>query len=428
MKKKPLNNQEKKYIEDNCLLKTDKELSLELKRDVRTISTYRKFLGIEKTQGGKVAALDNITDLSTAKASGRFLLEKERKEFFKLQLKNTLFYDNLKIQFTKDEIDFYLEEWAALCIQFEDIVATEKRQIDELIKAEIMGNRILRNIKIAEDEIQNIEEEINQLRKDFDIQNNEEGQQRDLQLLSIIRVLNSQSEAMGNLYQKNVDSRNKLLNELNARRRDRIDHIKSKNSTVLGLIAAYREREHRESQGNYLELVKLAKENKLEKWRKSTTFPDGTKDCIILDEGSEVNTDQTEHLTKSVDIFDAFSKAKAKNILIIENDHTRQQFFADKFRNNILTFCDNSTKAIDALNTKDYDLICFDYDLNMNSKSEAVAIYILENNKSPNAKALLHTMNEDGAKKLSVLLSGEREFEVCPFETLMSIYKGKENA
>ena len=426
--KKPLTNQEKKYIEDNCLIKTDKEMGLLLNRDTRTISVFRKKVGVEKKQGGKVENLASFETLPIAKSSGRFLLEDERKDFFKLQLKNTLFYDNLKIQFTKTEIDFYLEEWGALCVQFEDIVATEKRQIDELIKAEILGNRILRNVKVAEDQILNIEDEIADLRKEFDIVNNEEGQQRDIQLISMIRILNSQSESMANLYQKNVDSRNKLLSELNARRRDRIDHLKTKNSTVLGLIAAYRDREHRETQGNYLELVRIAKEEKIKKWRGESLFPDGTKDSIILDDLSDLNVNKVKSGKKSVDIFNSFVADKAKSILIIENDHFRQQFFADRFSNNILTFCDDSSKAVDALNQKEYDLICFDYDLKLESKGDTAAFYLIENNKSPDCKVMIHSNNPEGSHKLSVALGGERELEICSFDTLYSLYKGKEDA
>ncbi len=167
MTKKPLSDKEKAYIEEYCLQKTDEELGEDLKRDPRTIKTYRTKIGVIKKQGGKIAKLTTNDAILSAKSSGRYLVESERKEFFQTQLTNSLFYENLKLQFTEDEIDFYLEEWGALCVQFEDIVATEKRQIDELIKAEIMGNRILRNVKIAEDEILMVQGEIDQLRKDY---------------------------------------------------------------------------------------------------------------------------------------------------------------------------------------------------------------------------------------------------------------------
>jgi hypothetical protein len=282
----PLKPEEFEYIRLNCLSKTDEELSNHLKRDLRTIVNARRKLGIRKAQRGKIEAIAPKTINGIAVPPSQKMTEDQRKQFFKTQLTNSLYYNNLKESFNKEEIDFYLEEWASLCVQFEDIVATEKRQIDELIKAEIMGNRILRNIKVAEDEIKNIVEEVERLRKLKDMESDEDAQERDSQLMTMIRMMSAQSNAMSNDYQKNVDGKNKLLNELNARRRDRVEQISKRGTTFIGLVEAMRDREMRETQGRHMELVRLAKQKKISEWREPTSFADGTKDCILMDENS----------------------------------------------------------------------------------------------------------------------------------------------
>jgi hypothetical protein len=284
-----LKPEELEYIRQNCLSKTDQEMADYLKRDIRTIATARKKLGIKKTKGGRVEIYDstNSTKNAVIPASQR-MTEDQRKEFFKTQLTNSLYYQNLKDQFTKEEIDFYLEEWSSLCVQFEDIVATEKRQIDELIKAEIMGNRILRNVKITEQQIALLIDEVDELRKAHDMEGDEEAQERDIQLMNMIRTFAAQSQVMSNDYQKNVGLKNSLLNELNARRRDRVDQITKRGTTFLGLVESLRDRDMRENQGRHMELVRMSKEKKRSEWRKPITFADSTQDCVLMDEHSVI--------------------------------------------------------------------------------------------------------------------------------------------
>jgi CheY-like chemotaxis protein len=424
--------EELEYIKDNCLIKTDKELANHLNKDIRTIKAWRKKLGIEKSGSGKVQKMNigqSMTGNSTDIIINKKLTEEQRKSFFQTQLRNSLFYSNLKEQFTSDEIEFYLEEWGALCVQFEDIVASEKRQIDELIKAEIMANRMLRNIKIAEDQIEATVKEIEELRKNSDISNNEVLQERDIQLMTMLRTMHGQSQGMANDYQKNVELRNKLLDELNARRKDRIDQIKKGNTTFLGLIQAFRDKETRESQGRHMELMRLAKQKKLSEWRKPTIFPDGSKDCVLMDPDSELpkkNIVMMEDMKSK--FIDEFSKEKGKNILVIDDENRRQQFFSEVFKENRIDFASNPDKAIDKVTSDYYHLICLDYDLGMNRKGTDFARFIIDNNLCENTKILIHSMNKDGSEKIKNLLITKRDIEKFPFEEIYKNFGDKSNA
>lgn len=284
-KNKPrLKDSEKEYIRANCLTKSDQEIADDLNRHVKTISYYRQKIGIKKRSSGTVDAGDvkKIVDPKTIVPS-LSMSEHERREFFKAQLSNSSFYKTLKSQFTQEEMDYYLEEWGSLAAQFSDVISTEKRQIDEFIKAEILGNRILRSIRLLEDEINQLAQEIEDFRKKNDVTTDEVAQQRDQTLVLLCQRVVSQVTSISSTYEKSVTLRNRILEELNARRKDRTEAIRNSGNTLMGLIESFRNQDVRETQGRHLELVKLAKNKKMEASRVPRKFLNGEVNSILLD-------------------------------------------------------------------------------------------------------------------------------------------------
>lgn len=414
-----LTDTEKAYITEHWMVKTDRIIASELKRNIKTISAYRKKCGFNKTYGGQIDKLSLMENTSNTYEASLNLAEESRKNFFKIQLKNSLFYKHLKDALTEGEIRFYLEEWSALCIQFEDIVGTEKRQIDELIKSEIMGNRILRNIKIAEDEIEIIQTEIEELRKIRDVENDEHAQERDMQLLMLVRQLHAQSQAMSSDYQKNVDMRNKLLSELNGRRKDRVDQIKKSGTTFMGLIENLHTREKREVEGRYIELMKLATDKKKQDWRTPITFPDGTKDCILMDEGSELPTRDIviiEHAAST--FFEYFRHSEHENIAILDTDEDNIKFFKIHFENSHIHLHDSNQSIIDSLKKNKYDLICINYRLSEYENADKFVRYIITKDLCKDSKFLIYPNEAEQTNRLGIMLNDERDFETCNIEDL----------
>lgn len=425
--------EELEYIRQNCLSMSDEAMGEYLKRDVRSIRSARRKMGITKTAGGKIenfnsnAIAENPNSIEL-KASQK-LTEVQRKEFFKTQLTNTMYYQKLKDQFTDDDMDYYLEEWGALCLQFEDIVATEKRQIDELIKVSIIGNRIMRNVKVAEGEIERLQEEIEEFRDTHkDIANTPEDQEYDNARMALLRTMMGQSQMMTNDYQKNIDSKTKLLGELNARRRDRVDQLMKRGTTFLGLISAFRDRQIREEHGRHMELVRMAKEKKKSEWRKPIKFEDGAMDCILMDEHSVLPKQDLVLLENMGSRFveKYIDKINAK-VLIVDNDDRRQQFFAHIFKDSNVDFSSNSTDAINKLNDNIYDLVCLDFDLGLGEKGIRIAEEIATKNLCINSDILIQSMNKNGSKELEEKLKDIRNIEVCGFEEIIKIHMDKQN-
>ena len=291
-----LNKSEIIYIAEHASVMTDQEIAVYLDRDIKTIGRHRRSLGIEKTASGMVIKKDLHTDQLINKAKKLHeLTDGEKKVWFENQLKNSRSYPLLRQQLTRDEIGFYVEEFSILCVQFEDVAITETRQIDELVKAEVLDHRILRNIKYTEDAIELLAKQIETFRKKHDM-TDEENQQRDDIMLNMVKQMAAQSNQMTSDHLRNVELRNKLLQDLSARRRDRVDEIDKSKNTFLGLVKAFEDEKVRESQGRHAELVRLAKDKKLDEWRGENIFPDGSRDSIILDDQAVLQQKSTKAL------------------------------------------------------------------------------------------------------------------------------------
>jgi len=438
-----LSKEEQDYIRDNCWTKTDVQLSQELNRSMLAVSRWRKKLGITKVQGGSIENYDANKKAGKPQeivlTASNKLTEPQRKAFFQAQLTNTMYYRKLKEQFTDDEMNFYLEEWGALCLQFEDIVATEKRQIDELIKVTIMGIRILRNVKITEEEIGHLQEEIEEFRGNHkDLENDPAAQTYDETRTMLLRNMMGQSTAMSNDYQKNIGMKNQLLGELNARRRDRVDSLIKRGTTFLGLVSAFRDKQAREEHGKHMELVKMAREKNKTEWRLPNKFEDGTQDCILMDEHSVLPQKDTVYLADMGSrLVEKYNKDKEqKRVLILDDDPKRQQFFAEVFNHHKLTFSSSVQKAMQEMAfrksmEKPYDLVCIDYDLGMSVKGLIFVENMIKDEWLKDSDFLVQSENKDGAKQLlETLKENDYRVEACPFYEILKVYmdqKNKEN-
>lgn len=419
-----LQPEELAYIRENSFTKTDEDIARDLSRNLKTVIAGRKKLGIVKKGAGSLRVVDLHAEHPIQ--VGSKLNEDQRKEFFKTQLANSVYYKLLKQQFTVAEIDFYLEEWASLCIQFEDVIATEKRQIDEFIKAEIMANRIAKNIKIAEDEIFKLQKEAERLYKKRDMPNDPEAQERDQVLQELSSMMSRSAGSMRSDYQANVKLRNDILEQLNARRADRVTELKKAGTTFLGLVSAFKDKTLREAHGRQMELVRLSKERKKNEFRRVEKFVDGSNDCVLIDDQSEIPQQDIVYLADmECQFLKQYEELEGKNILIIDDDIRRVQFFQDKFAKNKLFYSTNAEHAISQLETLGFDLICLDYDLGMGSKGLEIAQYIIL--KDIRAEVLVHSMNENGATLIKEALVMKGNIEIFPFEKMVDKSKEQNN-
>lgn len=166
---------------------------------------------------------DLTTDINVAKT--------ENKEDPEKKLKSLAIWEQIKRQFSSSEQKVFIEHWCGLINQFHgDVVHAEYLQITELIKLELLANRVLEGQQGCQHSIDNLERLIqSQMDKDED--------QRDHRLLegyesSII----ANREAIGSMrinYLNLVEKKEKALNGLKATRQQRYQAIENSKSSML---------------------------------------------------------------------------------------------------------------------------------------------------------------------------------------------------
>ena len=413
-----LSDFEKDKIKELMGSKSVSAIARHIGRDRRTVDKYIKKLKKNPPPKREVEPSNPLQKLSIKKKSHlRSFSEEERESFFKENLQNSQYYDNLKLQFTDRELNYYLEEWGALCVQFEDIVNTDRRQIDEYIKTGIIGNRILRNIRVSEDEIEELMKEAEVLGNVKEIEEDEDMQNRYDTLRHLILTFSSQVQSMVNDYGKNQDARTKLLESLNTRRKDRVNQIKKSGTSLFDLIQTLDEPEYRDDQGYYLEVMKLSKEHLKHEWRQPQLLPDGSKDCILIDEHSEEPQVQIiENTEGTVDtIKNLMVGGPRLNIIVV---HNRSKLFPKvlykAFAGHNVTYLetfDGFVKELEKRNTVHY--VFLGYHLNDNTDTRDVCRHVLEESIMEKTKFYITTDNQTLNEEVANVLIGYREFEMC---------------
>lgn len=270
-KRKPLTDDEKKIIQDKAGVYTDLEIGQMINRSRRTIAHYRKsVLGVEAA---------NVREKQVDPLS---MDDERRMKFFKKHLENDHFWDQIKDQLTEPEMDFYMSEWASLCIQFQDIVATERRQIHDLIMAEILDGRLLKSIKFVRDEIDELVAKVEVFRKTHNIDDDTDAAETEQAFTDLLAHAASESKAIGDQHEKLLKQKNNILEHLNGRRKDRISQIKEAKENIIGFIEGMKDKKIRESMARFAKAHKVATDRLEEKWKgEEFNFPDGKKDSIL---------------------------------------------------------------------------------------------------------------------------------------------------
>lgn len=247
-----------------------------------TVARYRKLHdGKGQTVRKNERKIENAIKLNTIAD----IPEEELVEFFKTEFANPYDYQILKKQFSKEEIFFYVQEWRSYRKQFDEIFSTEARQIDELIKAQIMSNRILVYINDLEAARLESLKMIEKIKSEGDayIQDEEE---RTTMIKEIGHNINMANGAVGMMrkeFNNFAQTKSKILEDLKAKRQQRTDLLDSKNFSFLDLVKSLQDQDVREVEGKRAALAKVAQRKAKKDMRKPIRFEDGEMDAMLLD-------------------------------------------------------------------------------------------------------------------------------------------------
>ncbi len=111
------------------------------------------------------------------------------------------------------------------------------------------------------------------------------------------------------------------------------------------------------------------------------------------------------------------------NILVLEDEIERHNWFNHIFFQDNITFCITSKKAIKCLKNEDYDMVFLDRDLgNTKDNGEKVALEIMKQKLCLRATIVIHTMNPQGQESMkSYLDKSHKEVYVIPYTQLVKM-------
>lgn len=255
----PWSVEEKNYIRDNAGSLTPEEIAVEINRNPEAVKRYMTKNGLMKF----------------------YTSEQIKRDSSFTNLTKSAYWKNLSEQFTHEELQMFQYHWQNTAKQFnDDILHTEEIQIVDMIKFEILMNRLLsKEIQITR-EI----EELNNLlaaermKKDKDI---EALKYYTALIDSMYKSIEQIQRDYGNLH----TSKSKIFSALKATREQRIKQIEnSKESFVDWVKELVKNPELRRSLGIYMEKHRIATEVEYKRLSELHEFDDGVVEPPILNQ------------------------------------------------------------------------------------------------------------------------------------------------
>lgn len=251
----PLTKEETEYINENKSLMSVEEIAKKLQRRPSTISDY---------------IINNFgaSQLNTS-APIKSILKKEP------------FYEELKSQFSAEELKMFEYHYTNMNSQFQDdVFHTEKGQIIDLCKLEIlMGRCLIRQRKNMEEQT-TLERELAQEREAGENADHD----RINHLLQLIAQLGAASNNMQREYKELLERKTTCLRDIKGTRAELRKNLEESNKENFGtlLTRLAMDGEYRRKVGIEIETYRLAMKKEYERLAQEVLYADGVYDRPIL--------------------------------------------------------------------------------------------------------------------------------------------------
>ena len=205
--------------------------------------------------------------------------------------KTTVFWDELKQQFTENELRVFERHWKEINQQFQgDVFHTERMQIIDMLKFDILMNRILKEQKEIADSIEN-------LNKLADLERKKPPGVQDMDRLFDLEKQILTNRGLSRESSKNFlelsEKKKGLMTALKATRADRKKSIQeSKVNFQEFLRVICTDFETRKSLGENAEKLRLASVAEMDRLNKPFQYSDGFIDIPLLNSVSISNLDE----------------------------------------------------------------------------------------------------------------------------------------
>lgn len=248
-------DEDKEYIIANYQKLSIEEIARVLKRNPKTIKSFIK---------------ENCIDLSTRFANEEFNIRK------------TPMWDELSLQFDTDEQESFLYHWNNIITQFKyDVYPTEKMQVIDVVRNEILLGRVLRKMRSFADTMKEIDSELLKERElDVEVRDKDRIAHLESMKASIIAAEQSLAKEYKDLFEKKQSS----IKEIKGSRSERAKRIEDSKETFTSWIAMLiSDVELRKKLGIEIEKFRLATQVELERLSEYHTYMDGEVEQPVLD-------------------------------------------------------------------------------------------------------------------------------------------------
>lgn len=196
-------------------------------------------------------------------------------------IKKKPYWPNLKEQFTDRELDLFIYHFGKIIEQFNhDVTHTEEMQVIEIVKIEILMDRILTQQKKSNARKNEIEE-----RLEHETSLPEEHQDRTLimNLSDQLASLMAAQESFTRSYRDMFDKKDKMFNMIKGTRAQRVKHLENqKESLTSWLKVLYENPDKMNRVGKKMEKMRRATEKEKERLAEYNEYMDGTVDQPLL--------------------------------------------------------------------------------------------------------------------------------------------------
>lgn len=221
---------------------------------------------------------------------------------------------NFKEQFTPKELGHFKYRYVQLMGQFrDDILPTEELQIFQVITLDIMIQRTLREQKVAIEEMERLNAELDALHDSVRKFSGMTGPDEAKDVFNAIKSAESRYAGLSDLvkilsqrHESYLMRQSAMLKDIKGTRDQRVKIFENSKQSFLGYLRALNEEEFRLKEGRDAALMKAATDKKAAELARPHTYADGGIDRplltpeVVLDEGSpnelgdEVSVGQTE--------------------------------------------------------------------------------------------------------------------------------------
>jgi hypothetical protein len=250
--------QEKRFISQHAGTKTAAEIAALLERSEKGVENY---IRDELTLGDRTKYAEKMKILDELHISDIWL-------------------DAEQI-YSPDELRQFESVWIQIIHQFNnDLEYTEKLQVRDLCRTEIMMSRNLIEQRLFITQLEELTKQKQELQQEL-VADPLGNPGLDSQLIAMEGLINNFKTSSANResqYIKLHEQKQKIYDKINANRTDRIKHVNAGKASLLGLLRMMDQPEFREKEGRELELMKLATKKEVDRLSEYHEYQDGTLD------------------------------------------------------------------------------------------------------------------------------------------------------